>query len=275
MNSRKKHFPAKRVKKRRKAWKAGFILFAVCFVFSSAILIRNAIHSKREDNAFEALREKTAVSVEADDYIKTAEAVDVEKAVIDGYAKLSEENEDYEGWLSIPGTEIDYPVMYTPDNPEYYLRRAFDKTESVSGCPFIGEGASIDSDCFIIYAHNMKNGTMFGTLDMYSDEAFYKENPDIYFYTGSSKLKYEIFAAVETRVLYADEPGFRYYEAAGSMSPEEFKELTDWLDENSIYETNIEPIIGEQILILSTCSYHTENGRFLIAARLVEENESL
>ena len=84
------------------------------------------------------------------------------------------------------------------------------------------------------------------------------------------KRKYEVFAAVETRVLYQNEEGFRYYEQLGELSEKEFVDLAGWLSENSLYDTGITPIYGEQILILSTCSYNTQNGRFIVAARLAE-----
>ena len=160
--------------------------------------------------------------------------------------------------------------MLTPNEPDYYLYRSFDKTESSSGTPFIGEGGDINSDVFIIYGHNMKNDTMFGTLDFYAKEEFFHKTPVFTLNTVNEKRKYEVFAAVETRVLYQNEEGFRYYEQLGELSEKEFVDLAGWLSENSLYDTGITPIYGEQILILSTCSYNTQNGRFIVAARLAE-----
>lgn len=71
---------------------------------------------------------------------------------------LKGENPDFFGWLSIPDTLLDYPVIYTPCDPGYYLRRAFDGDESVSGVPFVGAGYQQNSRHIIIYGHNMKNG---------------------------------------------------------------------------------------------------------------------
>ncbi|WP_179238689.1 class B sortase [Sedimentibacter hydroxybenzoicus] len=194
-----------------------------------------------------------------------------EEHIIANYASLSELNDDYIGWIKISNTNIDYPVMYTPEDPEHYLRRAFDKTKSISGTPFVGKGAGIDSDCFIIYGHNMgRNDTiMFGTLDNYKEKAFWEENRTFSFYTASEKRTYEVFAAMETRVLYTDEEGLRYYYYSGELSEADFSDLTEWLIKNAIYDTDIVPVNGEQILILSTCSYQTKNGRFVVAARLV------
>ena len=73
---------------------------------------------------------------------------------------------------------------------------------------------------------------------------------------------------METRVLYEDEDGFRYYRYDGDLSEEEYGELITWLCEHSAYDTGIIPEYGEQILILSTCSYHTKDGRFVVAAKM-------
>lgn len=159
--------------------------------------------------------------------------------------------------------------MYTPEEPEYYLRRAFDTTDAVSGTPFIGEGGSLESDLFIIYGHNMDNGTMFGTLDRYQDAGYWRDHSVLTLTGAQGRQEYEIFAAVETRVLNTRESGFRYYQQSGDLSENAFQELLTWLTENALYDTGIKPEYGEQVVLLSTCSYHTENGRFLVAAKKV------
>ena len=88
--------------------------------------------------------------------------------------------------------------------------------------------------------------------------------------TPEQTRTYEVFAAVQTRVLYQDEVGYRYYEQVGSLTRTEFSELIGWLQESSLYMLGEQSAYGEQILLLSTCSYHTENGRFLVAARRIE-----
>lgn len=186
------------------------------------------------------------------------------------YLTLYEQNQDFVGWLTMPNTKIDYPVMCTPENPEYYLRRAFDGSSATSGTPFVGKDATIDSDCFIVYGHNMKNDTMFGTLDKYADKTFMEENPKFTFTTIAEQREYEVFAAVRTRLLNKDESGYRFYNHAGTLTETEYMELVGWLQNNSLYDTGIAPQYGEQIILLSTCSYHTANGRFLVAARRVD-----
>ncbi len=95
------------------------------------------------------------------------------------YEALWQQNNDLAGWLSIDGTEIDAPVMYTPDDPEYYLRRAFDGSSAVSGCLFIDGGCMLDSNFLLIYGHRMNDGTMFGSLSRYAEEDYAREHPGV------------------------------------------------------------------------------------------------
>lgn len=87
-----------------------------------------------------------------------------------GYAMLCEQNPHMAGWVKIDGTKLDYPVMFTPDEPEYYIHRAFDGSYAVIGVPFVGKGCTLEppSDNIILYGHNMKTGTMFSTLSSYA-----------------------------------------------------------------------------------------------------------
>lgn len=242
--------------------KGGFILFAVAFVISIVGVGGSIYQSHKEDAAFEELRQ---VAPEAP---AASEPIDPQEA----YAKLKALNNDYDGWLNIPGTHVDYPVMATPSEPEYYLRRAFDKSSSVSGTPFLGEGCEQTSDCVIIYGHDMDNGTMFGDLPLYENPDFRSKHPLMSYYTKDGCYTYEIFAALKTQILPQNAAGYRYYNAAGDLTPEAFKELTGWLKENALYDTGVTPIVGEQIVILSTCHSFAENGRFLVAARRVSTN---
>ena len=188
-----------------------------------------------------------------------------------GYAALGDQNQDYIGWIEIPDTGIDYPVMCRKDDPEYYLHRSFDGSHASGGTPFLSEASSPDSICMIVYGHNMKNGTMFGTLDSYRNTDYMMQHPEIIFYVNGEARIYEVFAAVETKVpsdgkRAGDE--FQYYNCAGDISMEEYGRLVSWLQKNSCYDAGIVPVYEEQILMLSTCSYHTKNGRFVVAARL-------
>ena len=250
---------------------------SIIFVLSSIMIVKYYLQSSREEKAFAELAASVMQNSHSDTMMKRQYEEDdlkhKETQQYTEYITLYEKNSDFVGWLHISNTNIDYPVMCTPDEPEYYLRRAFNQSYSQSGTPFIGKDSTIDSDMFIIYGHNMKNGTMFGTLDRYMEKTFWQENSDISFTTVAEERKYEVFAALETRILYREESGYCYYEQAGDLTKTAFEELVQWLADNALYDTGITPEYGEQIVILSTCSYHEENGRFIIAARRVDSEE--
>ncbi len=250
-----------------------FVLFAALFVFSAAMVIKYYLQSSQEEKAFEDLAASVMENPQSSTIPERQSEENEETPLYTKYSTLYEQNSDFVGWLNIDNTGIDYPVMCTPDDPEYYLRRAFDGSSSQSGTPFIGKDSTIDSDMFIIYGHNMKNDTMFGTLDSYAKKAFWQENPLVSFTTVTEERKYEVFAALTTRILYQGETGYCYYEQAGDLTEDDFEALIRWLTDNAIYDTGITPEYGEQIIILSTCSYHEDNGRFIIAARRIDSTE--
>ncbi len=273
---------AKRIYKRRKRRSIKprfwfFCAFAAVLIVSVVVLVSTGRESKKQEQAFSSLaqqaEENTVIVSVPPAYAPTPETTP-KPITYTEYLSLYEENNDFVGWLHIDNTKIDYPVMHTPDDTEYYLRRAFDKSSSQSGTPFIGAGGDIDSDLFIIYGHNMQNDTMFGSLEWYKDKAFWQENPIARFTTTTEEREYEIFAALKTRVLYQDETGYRWYYKAGALSQSDFDELIAYLTDNSLYDTGIIPTYGEQIVILSTCAYHTDNGRFIVAARRISDKEN-
>ena len=181
------------------------------------------------------------------------------------YSEITVINSDFRGWLKIPDTLIDYPVVKAPETDlEYYLHRDFDRNYSFSGTPFIGAGADESSDAFVIYAHKMRNDTMFGTLDYYADTEWAKQHRDIEFDAPEEHRVYRVFAAVQTKV--GGENELKYYEKTGKLSDKEYTAFVKELSEASVIEIDDRPTDKQQLLLLSTCSYHTEDGRFVVAA---------
>ena len=180
------------------------------------------------------------------------------------YAVLKEENGNLFGWVKIAGTKLDYPVMYTPEEPEYYLHRAFDKSSSVSGVPFL-DGNYIDGGKhYLIYGHNMKNGTMFHTLLNYVKADFWKEHPTITFDTLQDNGMYTVIGVFYSRVYYQDETDvFRFYAYQDLSDPVLFSEYVDNVTAASLYDTGETAKYGDTLLTLVTCSYHAEMGGLL------------
>ena len=186
------------------------------------------------------------------------------------YGFLPERNPDYVGWLSIDGTVIDYPVVQTPKDPNHYLYLDFDGEYSVSGIPFMDSECGVypASDNTIIYAHNMKNGSMFGSLKLYSDEKYYEEHKYITFNTMYEYGTYEIIAVFRSSV-DGDENGFRYYEWTEFKDEAEFDSYISSISAMALYDTGVTAEYGDRLLTLSTCSSHTDQGRFAVLARKI------
>lgn len=156
------------------------------------------------------------------------------------YSGIEVINNDFAGWLRISDTIIDYPVVKPPEtDPEYYLHRDFDKNYSFSGTPFIGAGADENSDAFVIFAHKMNNGSMFGTLDNYADAEWAKQHADIEFDTDDEHRVYRVFAAVRTDV--GGENDFKYYEKTGKLSDNEYNALVKELSGISVIDIGENP----------------------------------
>ncbi len=271
----------------------GIILAEILFAFSLFMIFRIYIEGQQEAEAFERLAQYAVGSkgkgisvseimayntseeqgtetaaADVSDPEKAAEEIKAEDEIdYSLYSDIYAANKHCVRCLTVNHTRIKYPVIYSAEAPDYYLRRAFDGRASKSGTPFIGEGGSIDSDYFVIYGHNMKNSTMFGTLNYYARESFYSNNKVFSLLTREGERKYEIFGVLRSRIPYDDEDVFRYYQYTGELSEEDFSALTGWIKTYELYDTGITPVYGEKILILSTCSYHTKNGIFIVAAR--------
>lgn len=185
--------------------------------------------------------------------------------------KLYEENNDLAAWISIEGTDIDYPVMQCEDD-EYYLHHDFYGNEDKYGCLYIRNRANInDSDNFIIYGHNMQDGTMLGSLDSYKEESYYLEHPLISFYTLSDEYTYEIIAVFLSQVYNEDDDTFKYYEFYEADTKDEFNYFYKNIKKLSLYDTGISAELGDKLLTLSTCAYHVDDGRFVVVAKRITE----
>ncbi len=231
------------------------VFFVVLLAFALFMLGRSVYQYVSEDKAFDKLAQ--LVDGDSDD-------------VSEKYRQLYAMNNDFFGWLKIDGTEINYPVMYTPDEPERYLHMNFDGDYSESGVLFI------DGDCYpggkhyIIYGHHMFNGSMFGNLPKYEDYDYYTSHKKVNFDTLTEQGEYEVVAAFYAQAYDVSETGvFKYYNYKSLADELTFNEYFAGVKAASIYDTGITPTFGDDILTLSTCNYHTEDGRFVVVARRV------
>lgn len=194
-----------------------------------------------------------------------------EPVILDKYVGLYEENSDLAGWLSIEGMKINYPVMQCGDD-EYYLHHDFYGNEDKYGCLYVRKTADVNTPGtnFVIYGHNMRDGSMFGDLDFYKDEDFFKEHSLISFDTLYEERTYEIVAVFLSRVYREDEEVFKYYDFYEADTQEEFQDFYENIKSMSLYDTGVTAEYGDTFITLSTCAYHVEDGRLVVVAKRVE-----
>lgn len=183
--------------------------------------------------------------------------------------ELQKENSDIKAWIEIENTDINYPVLQGKDN-SYYMKHNYKKQYSINGSIFLDKGYSWEKpSCnLLIYGHNNKNGTMFQSLLKYSDKKYFDKHPTIRFTTNTQDLIFEIFAVFKSRVYYKNEQNvFRYYYFIDAKNEAEFNDYVNNSKQASLYDTKKTANYGDRLLTLSTCSYHVEDGRFVIVAK--------
>lgn len=270
-------------RKRRKNSPVSRILLVVALV--SALIfgvtvfsaLRNRIALKRM--AAETARETTPISTSApaETTVPTQATVPPTTAatvpptepreVLPRLQEQYEKNPDLAGWLTIPGTRIDYPVMYSPDEPERYLHANFEVSYSFAGLPFIDAACDPESGNRIIYAHNMLDGSMFRTLLKYQQKDFWQRNPVISFNTLYEEQEYEVVAAFYDKVYKKSDTNFKFYQFYDTSDQSSFDEAMAYYREHALYDTGVTAQCGDLFLTLVTCAYQTENGRFVVVAR--------
>lgn len=245
-----------------------FCIFLAVFIFSATRFFSIYTALQKERGAFQSLAEMVETP-SAEISAQIVENKYSEDGILLKYKELYDLNPDAAGWIYVEDTEINYPVMFTPDEPDYYLYRSFDKASSGSGTPFLGEGCTPDSMSVLIHGHNMKNGTMFGSLEKYREVSFWETHPTFRFDTLREERTYEVIAAIKARALREGEKGFPYYDFVGDLTEEAFDELLQGFKTAALYDTGVWALYGDRLLMLSTCAYHHENGRFVVLAKEV------
>lgn len=192
------------------------------------------------------------------------------KLILEKYKTLYMENGDVAGWLAVDGTKIDYPVMQCEDD-EYYLHHDFDGNDSKYGCLFVREKADLEEGTnFVIYGHNMRDGSMFGELDLYLEEEFYREHPKISFDSLYEAYSYEIVAVFRSRIYGEKDEVFKYYQFYEAETRKDFDDFYGNIKELSLYDTGVTAKFGDKFLTLSTCAYHVKDGRLAVVAKRIE-----
>lgn len=177
------------------------------------------------------------------------------------FERLSQVNDDVVGWIYSDDTPIDYPVVQAEDN-QYYLHRLIDHTEDFAGSIFMDYRNARDfSDLnTILYGHNMKNQSMFGTLQAYNDQSYFDAHPILYLLTPNQAYKIELIANFGTDHV-SD-----IYQIPGSY--EEQMELLDYAKQHSLITSEVSFEKDDRLITLSTCDVEYDTARFILIGKL-------
>ena len=245
------------------------VLYYVVLFFLVGVFLFSAWMMYSEIRVYE--QEKKA-NDQLNQYVSVPESVQTQEQTIQkdpfpvvDFDSLREINSDCIGWIYIPDTNVNYPIVQTTNN-DYYLKRLFDRKWGNSGTIFLDaeNDSSFTDRHSILYGHHMKNKTMFGNVEDYERQEYAEERPVGYLVTLDARYEIYFFAGYVT-------------DALNDCWTLDFMNDTDfevWLNnskERSAFESEITPDVSDHIITLSTCSYDIADGRFVLLGILVEK----
>ncbi len=259
------------------------ILLAAVFLFCAVRLISILLEYRQAENIYD--QERDAVFVLTDEEDGGAQAADsaapeAQDTDPDPDAPEAEESEKYfpeasvdfdallaeapdvVGWLWIPDSEISYPLVQGADNDQY-LHQTYNGVQNSSGSIFLDYRCSSDLSDWntVIYGHNMKNGSMFGSLDAYADQDYFDTHPLLYIFTPDRILKYRVFSAYVTE----------YDSETYDLSGEDRAAYVQYALDSSAVQGGRDQETAAPLLLLSTCTSRTRTERFVVHAVLIGE----
>lgn len=274
----KKH--SKRSKKSRIVYTVCMVILIGVFLGCGIYLLRYFLQTKKSEDRVDELKEmilteeseeNTEVS-DTDDDVPSVEYVDIDGVRVQKkFERLYSDNHDFVGWITIDDTEIDYPVMQSLDDEEFYLHRDYDKSYSYPGTLFIDTSSDVKkpSDNLLIYGHHMQTGKMFGKLEEYADADYCEDHKYITFNTIYGDGEYVVIAAFYSKIYDKDYTGFKYYQFFDASNKEEYDRYVSECKALTSYDIKETAEYGDKLITLSTCAYHTTDGRFVVVARKI------
>ena len=231
-----------------------FRIFLILLLVISSIVLIVKLNNKKDDNPL-------IKNIANDNSIPKA---NIETERMKMLKELQKENSDIVAWIEIEDSEINYPVLQGKDN-EYYMTHTYKKEYSKDGSLFLDKKYDWNkpSSNLLIYGHNnIGSKEMFVDLMKYQDEEYYNSHKTIRFTTAKEDAEYEIIAVFKSRVYYKSETDvFRYYFFIDAENEQQFNEYVQNSKEASLYNIKATAEYGDQLLTLSTCSYHTEDRK--------------
>lgn len=260
---------------KKKQWSASSVILLIIglgmIVGALALLVPTLLDYKKSNDTYEELVDSYVKVDKSEDEIRadiTMEQINpnwwYEEVEID-LAGIQQVNSDVIGWIRFDNIEIlSYPILYSGDD-EKYLRTDIYGNQTTAGCIFL-EGANtsdFNDSHSIIYGHNMRNLSMFGSLKKYKEEGFYQENKYFTIYTNDYAYRYQIFA-------FRDVPETSNIYTIGYGNDDTFQAFIDEMIRTSYENTEVTPTKNDKIITLSTCS--TTGNRFVVHAVRVNEH---
>lgn len=177
------------------------------------------------------------------------------------FEPLKKENEEVVAWIRIDGTEINYPVVQGKDN-EFYLSHLYNKKYNISGSIFgdYRNDSNFASDNLVLYGHNLRNGSMFGSLKKYQDLSYLENHKYIWLITPKASYQYEVFATYEFHAL-KDHYAFNF------QNENSYEKYLEDIQKKAISKSNLEVSAKDHILTLSTCSENGSSKRLIVVAK--------
>lgn len=235
------------------------LLLVLVMLVSGAMIAKEWLERRRDIKGFEKLEEIIISETQDNEAVENTEQSEVsQKRSMRNLEPLFEANGDCMGWIYISDTSVNYPVMYTPQEPQKYLRKNFDGEYSASGVPFLDGNSTPDCDNLIIYGHNMKNGTMFSDITQYRNKEFFEKHSYIEFETADGLKTYRVFAVVCLKKTD------KWYRNSLFENEKQYQNAIAEIKGRSLYDAGVTPQYGEQLLTLSTCFGDSEDSRIIV-----------
>ena len=241
-------------KKKSRAWIIILLVILIAVLLFSAYKIYEILSEWNEGT-----QSYSKVTEEFVTYTEESEVPEV------NFTELQETYNASIGWVRIEGTRVDYPVAQWTNN-SYYLNHLLDGTRNNNGTIFMDyrNNTDLSDRNTFIYGHHMKNGSMFGSLVGYKKQSYYEEHPIVEYITPEKTWRAEIFSA---QIVDAGSDVFTLVYA----DDEEFNAYLKEMQKASLIDTDVTVTAEDRILTLMTCTYEYDNARFVVQAKLVDE----
>lgn len=254
------------MKKSRKIW---ILILSVIAVVCGSVVVHYYWKQYQNQKVYEEMQKELTKKKPVK---KEPEKVVEDFEIPIDFASLQQKNPDIYAWIQIEGTNVNYPIVQSPEDDAYYLMRTVDRQEGYPGSIYTEKCNSKDFKDFntLIYGHDMADGSMFQNLHNYSDPAYMKEHPYVVIYTPNQMLTYQIFAAV----VYDDRHIMNTFDFRFDDERTRFlQSLQESRNMGNVIDSNITVNQENRMITMSTCMTGQDDKRLLVGAVLIDEKE--